>query len=234
MGLARAWRRRLYASLGVAVVVPGALLVSLAMLAAGGGSFSLGSLRQAVSGPSAPTVQPVALGTTGSATPARSDSAHSVTVHRGPVRARLLGAVPAAHHRTSSTSSVTAPSDRVGQGSQGGSGHNGGGAGSGGGSGSGSGSGGGGGSGSGGGGSGGSGGGSGGGGGGTGGGGGGGGGTGGGGGGGSHPSHQTVVDRIVKAVTPVTSKLPSPVGPVVTKVVKTVGKVGDGVLSHLP
>src|SRR5690348_4206181 len=65
MGLARAWRRRLYASVGLAVLVPAALMISLALLAVGGGSLSLTSLKQLVSGPSAPLGQPVALGAPG-------------------------------------------------------------------------------------------------------------------------------------------------------------------------
>src|SRR5437588_755640 len=67
MGLARAWRRRLYASVGLSVVVPAALMISLALLALGGGSLSLASLKQLVSGPAAPAVQPLALGASGSA-----------------------------------------------------------------------------------------------------------------------------------------------------------------------
>jgi hypothetical protein len=63
MGLAEAWRRRLYASVALAVLAPAALLVTLALLAVGDGSFSLASLGQAVSGPSAPpTVAAPALG----------------------------------------------------------------------------------------------------------------------------------------------------------------------------
>ena len=52
----------MYASLGMTVVVPVALLASLTVLAFSGGIPGLGSLRQALSGPSAPTLAPPVLG----------------------------------------------------------------------------------------------------------------------------------------------------------------------------
>ena len=62
MILARAWRRRTYASFAMTVVVPVALLASLAVLALSGGIPGLGSLRQAFSGPSGPAVATPVLG----------------------------------------------------------------------------------------------------------------------------------------------------------------------------
>src|SRR5947209_615814 len=97
MGLARAWRRRLYASTGLAVVVPAALLVSLALLAAGGGPFDLASLGQVISGPSGPAAQPLALGggTGGAASGQPGASA-------APTSTLLAAAPPPASHRPSS------------------------------------------------------------------------------------------------------------------------------------
>lgn len=60
--LARAWRRRTYASLGMTVIVPVGLVASVAVLALTGGIPGLGALAQAVSGPSAPALAPPALG----------------------------------------------------------------------------------------------------------------------------------------------------------------------------
>jgi hypothetical protein len=40
----------------------------------------------------------------------------------------------------------------------------------------------------------------------------------------------TVVDRVIKVVSPVTQPLPTPAGPAVTQVVQTAGSAGDGVL----
>lgn len=192
----------MYASVGLAVVVPAALLVSLALLALGTGSFSLSSLKQVISGPSAPAVQPVAL-----AAPSGNAAAQRAGVTAAPT---VLAAVPAAGSPGQSTGAGSAPSHNgagvgTGSGSGGGSGGSGGGGGSeGGGSG------------------------------GSGGGHSGGGGSGGGGGGHHPPSHPTVVDRVVGKVTPVTSKLPAPIGPIVTQVVKSAGSVADQILHRLP
>ncbi len=54
MVLVRVWRRQLLGGMGAAVVVPGTLLVSLAVLALAGGFGGLTSLGQAFSGPPAP------------------------------------------------------------------------------------------------------------------------------------------------------------------------------------
>jgi hypothetical protein len=180
---------------GLAVIAPAALMVSLALLAVGGGSFDLASLGQAFSGPSGPTVRPVPLG----ANPAAGSAGHA---RSGAGAGTLLAAV---------ASSGSGPSSAGSQASQG-RGSGGGGATPGGGSGGGGGAGG----------------------------GGGGGGTGGGGGGGGGASHhhksghRTVVDRVVNTVTPVTSSLPAPVGPILTQVVKSAGAAGDQLLKHLP
>jgi hypothetical protein len=52
--MVRAWRRELYASLSATVIVPGALLAALAVLALAGGFARIGSLGQAFSGPPLP------------------------------------------------------------------------------------------------------------------------------------------------------------------------------------
>jgi hypothetical protein len=62
MVLARAWRRRLYASLGLSVVVPAALLLSVALLALNAGFPGLSALGQALSGPSVSATQAPVLG----------------------------------------------------------------------------------------------------------------------------------------------------------------------------
>ena len=61
--LARAWRRRLYASLGLSVIVPAALLASVALLALNAGFPGLSALGQAFSGPSLASSPAPALGT---------------------------------------------------------------------------------------------------------------------------------------------------------------------------
>jgi hypothetical protein len=195
MGLARAWRRRLYASVALTVIVPAALLVTLALLAVGGGSFSLVSLGQAVSGPSAPTVTPVALGAGSGSSSARPSSRSQ---GGPPAGVTLLAAVPAPVGHAQAPR-VAAPSTHRGGSGRGGLGGRGGGGSPGGGSP--------------------------------------GGGGGGSGGGSPHrrpPTHHTIVDRIVDTVTPVTSSLPGPAGPILTQVVKSVGSVGDQLLKHLP
>jgi hypothetical protein len=211
MGLARAWRRRLYASVGLTVVAPAALLVSLALLAAGGGSFSLGSLKQVFSGPSAPASQPVTLGAAGPVVAGRQGARRSamttlLTAALGPGAARsTAGSGSGAGHHNGGTSGGGGTGG--GGGSPGGGGPGGGGPGGGGGGPGG---------------------------GGPGGGGPGGGGPGGGGGGTPHHGHPTVADKVVNAVTPVTSTLPAPAGPIVTGVVKSAGKVADKVLHKPP
>ena len=181
------------------MVVPAALMTSLALLALGGGSLSLSSLKQLVSGPAAPAVQPVALGAPGRSTLAPRSAAGSAAP------TLLAAATPAGG--SGLPTGTGSPSSHGGGGTVGGRG-NGGGGGSGGG-------------------------GSGGGGGGHGGGGGGGGSVGGGG-GTPPPKHPTVVDKVVKKVTRVTSKLPAPAGPLVTQVVNSAGSVADQVLKKLP
>lgn len=189
MVLARAWRRRLYASLGMTVIVPMALLAALTVLALNGGIPGLGSLRQAVAGPAAAAAPPVLGGGLGGRRQVGPLLASS------PGAVAPIGGSPAALG-TSSGSAAGAMSGShgavAGPGSSGG-GH-GGGAGAGGGGYSGS----------------------------------------------SPPSGQrpsprpTVVDRIVGTLTPVTSTLPPPVGPAVTRTLKTGGSVVDRVLHHLP
>jgi hypothetical protein len=43
-----------------------------------------------------------------------------------------------------------------------------------------------------------------------------------------------VADKVVGAVTPVTSGLPAPAGPILTGVVKSTGSLADQVLRKLP
>src|SRR5437764_2564422 len=54
MSLARAWRRQLYGASGAALLVPGAMLAALAVLALSGGFARLGALGQVLSGPGLP------------------------------------------------------------------------------------------------------------------------------------------------------------------------------------
>lgn len=133
MGLARVWRRRLYASVGLAVVLPAALMISLALLALGGGSFSLASLKQLVSGPAAPSGQPIALGA-----PSRSFGGHG---RSGSATATVVASVAAPVSSPGQGSRLSRPGGGNtvgGGGTGGGSGSGGGGSGSGGGRGGGS------------------------------------------------------------------------------------------------
>jgi hypothetical protein len=59
MSLARAWTRQLYGASGAAVLVPGTVLIALVLLALAGGFGRLGSLGQAVAGPSVPAGPPL-------------------------------------------------------------------------------------------------------------------------------------------------------------------------------
>src|SRR5579884_360824 len=54
MSLARAWRRQLYGVSGVVLLVPGALVAALAVLALAGGFARVGALEQLFSGPGVP------------------------------------------------------------------------------------------------------------------------------------------------------------------------------------
>lgn len=191
MGLARQWRWRLYASTGLAVAVPMALLVSLALLTAAGGSFSLASLTQVFAGPSAPPAQPVALGGgAGLGSPGQPGTAAG----RGSVP--LASALAPVARLPSSGAGSPSSHRRAGGGTHHGGGSNQSGGGHGG-------------------------------------------GEGGGGGRGSGPphgrsAHPTVVDGIVNAVTPVTSGLPAPAGPLLTQVAKSTGSQADRILRKLP
>ena len=209
MVLARAWRRRLYASLGLAVIVPAALLGSLGLLAVNGGLPSLSVLRQALSGPSTPAAAAPALGGGGQGATAATTAILATTSHpHGTTRASHLGhattSIPAAPAAGSGVRFVrpspTIPIQPSGSTHvPGGSGHGGQSTGS-----------------------------------------------------GltgttspprhSNPTHHstnpppahhsqpTAVDRVVNKVTPVTSKLPSPAGSLVTKVVKSVGGLANRLL----
>jgi hypothetical protein len=193
MVLARAWRRRLYASVGMTLVVPVALLVSLTVLALSGGVPGLGALGEAFSGPS---VSPVAAPVLGGQA-AGSRTGRLITSRSGTVALAGSGAA-----RTAGSGSLTRAPGRspgtAGPGGSGGLGRTGSG---------------------------------------------GGGGSARGGGGsysGSGPSGRapsprpTAVDRIVGTVTPVTSKLPAPVGPTVTRALRSGEKAADRVLKQLP
>jgi hypothetical protein len=192
MVLARAWRWRMYASLGMAVIVPLALLASLALLALNGGIPGLGSLRQAVAGPSASVVAGPRLG--GSLTGSRATA--------------LLGSLSGVAARGAPATGVASPAVLGGGGATGTARRGSGGGGAGGISP-------------------------------------GGGRSGSGGGPGRYPGSSqppgkqpspgpTAVDRVVNTVTPVTSGLPAPVGPAVTKTLKSGGSVADRILHHLP
>jgi hypothetical protein len=54
MGLARAWTRQLYGASSLALLVPGTLILALAVLAFAGGFAQLGAFGQAFSGPPVP------------------------------------------------------------------------------------------------------------------------------------------------------------------------------------
>jgi hypothetical protein len=54
MSLARAWTRQLYGASGAALLVPGTIVVALALLGLAGGFGQLGSLGQAFAGPGVP------------------------------------------------------------------------------------------------------------------------------------------------------------------------------------
>jgi hypothetical protein len=55
MSLARAWRRQLYGASSAALIVPSAMLAALVVLALGGGFPQVGVLGQIFAGPSAPS-----------------------------------------------------------------------------------------------------------------------------------------------------------------------------------
>ena len=189
MVLARAWRRRLYASLGLTVIVPVALLACLTVLALSGGVPGLGFLRQAVSGPSGPGVSPPVLGAPGAVLSSGSfggapagtaasavSSPASVSANSGS-GAGARGGLPG--------SSVPAGSPRAGHRGAGGAG----------------------------------------------------------GGGYAGPPQSssgqpsrtpTAVDRVLRTVTPITSTLPAPLGPALTRTLKSGGSLADRVLHQLP
>lgn len=89
MVLARAWRRRLYASLGLSVILPAALLCSLALLALNAGFPGLSALGQAFSGPSVTTVHAPVLGL-----PAAARSVSAGTAGLGTAAHGLLAGAP--------------------------------------------------------------------------------------------------------------------------------------------
>lgn len=194
MALARAWRRRLYASVGLAVILPAALLVVVALIALGGGFPSLSALKQALSGPAAPAASSPALGggRTG-ASPAAVLLALNAAPAPGTRGASIPGSRgPSGGRGPTSSRGGDGPPGR-GPGGQGGQGPGNGPPGS--------------------------------------------------GPGGQSPGGSpapgphgspTVVDTIVGAVTPVTSQLPAPAGPVVTQAVKSAGTTADQLLGRLP
>ncbi|MFL5824496.1 MAG: hypothetical protein ACJ764_13765 [Solirubrobacteraceae bacterium] len=199
MVLARAWRRRLYASVGLTVIVPAALLVAVALLAANGGIPSLSLLTQTLSGPSAPAIAAPALGGAPSGAspvaglvPAGRTASAGGTASAGPVGAVPVAAAPRPGGLAPAPAHGPAASPRGGDQSSGHLGP------------------------------------------------------------GQHPSHHspqppahhspqpsphhsqpTVVDRVVNKVTPVTSSLPAPAGPIATQVVKSAGGLGDRVLHKI-
>jgi len=110
--MVRAWRRELYASLSATVIVPGALLAALALLALAGGFARLGSLGQALSGPPLPAASATAQ--TG-ARASRSDSTAALIALAagarslaGPGGAALRTKAPA-HHGAGVTHGRGAP-----------------------------------------------------------------------------------------------------------------------------
>ncbi|HET6869468.1 MAG TPA: hypothetical protein VFH80_26390 [Solirubrobacteraceae bacterium] len=62
MSLARAWRRQLYGASSVALIVPSAMLAALIVLALGGGFGQVGVLGQIFAGPPAPSAAGAAAG----------------------------------------------------------------------------------------------------------------------------------------------------------------------------
>jgi hypothetical protein len=71
VSLARAWTRQLYGASGAALMVPGAIVCALVVLALAGGFGALGSLGQAFAGPSVPASSRIA-GVPGSPRSARA------------------------------------------------------------------------------------------------------------------------------------------------------------------
>lgn len=56
MSLARAWTRQLFGASGAALLVPGTVVVAIALLGLAGGFGQLGTLGQAFAGPALPTI----------------------------------------------------------------------------------------------------------------------------------------------------------------------------------
>jgi hypothetical protein len=93
MVLVRAWRRQLLAASSAAVIVPGAMLGALIVLAFAGGFGRLGSLGQAFSGPSAPPARLTAGAPTGDHASAGNTS--TATIGAAHVRTRAAPGVAA-------------------------------------------------------------------------------------------------------------------------------------------
>jgi hypothetical protein len=90
MSLARAWTRQLYGASGAALLVPGAILLALALLGLAGGFGQLGTLSQAFAGPAVPGGSTVA----GGVVSARA-AAPVLPIARGGAPAPLLAAARA-------------------------------------------------------------------------------------------------------------------------------------------
>jgi hypothetical protein len=141
MTLVRVWRRQLMGGMSAAVVVPAALVVSLAALGLAGGFGGLTALGQALSGPSAPAqplvtahgravgAVPAALATALSAPPAgpaTSSSIQPATAGGGPISGSP-GSGPSGTPRGGTTGSGPGPAGRPQPPASGGSGGSGGG-----------------------------------------------------------------------------------------------------------
>lgn len=119
MILVRVWRRQLLGGMGAAVVVPGAVVVALAVLALAGGFAGLTALGQALSGPPAPASalagRPVA---NARPVPAALVAALAAPAAAGVSRSRgqspATGGAPAAPSPPTSQSGPTSRSQRPG------------------------------------------------------------------------------------------------------------------------
>jgi hypothetical protein len=122
MLLVRVWRRQLLGGMGAAVVVPGALLASLAVLALAGGFAGLAALGQALSGPPEPLPgQTLAAARGGTAArpvgPTLAVALSSSTTHPGSANATGAPAAGTGPASSSAPASTGGPSPRTSPGS---------------------------------------------------------------------------------------------------------------------
>lgn len=196
MVLARAWRRRLYASLGLSVILPTALLCAVALLALNAGFHGLSALGQAYSGPSQAALGAPVLG--GAAAGSRAGGPTGTAATFGAAAQTLTGVLggpattaPASRGTTTPGVHLQHGSSGIGVGAGGAGPHTGAGVG------------------------------------------------GGPGGPPPQPHHHpgpgsSPLNPVVRTVTSITSKLPPPVGPAVTRVVKSAGATVNRIIHHPP